>query len=81
MLGARFFFCRKRSVFYFVQFQNSGRLQNLLDARRVIDTRQLHQNFAFALLAATGLNCRLSQSEPVYPRLNRVDGSLNGPTS
>ena len=77
MLCASFFLGRKRAVFYFVQLQHCGGLQNLFDAGRIVYTGQLNQNFAFAFLAAPRNHRRLGQPEPVHACLNRIDSSLH----
>ena len=42
-LSQRFIARRIRAANYLIQLENRGGFQNLLDARRVVDSRQLHQ--------------------------------------
>ena len=78
VLRPGFFFGRERAVLDFVQFKDRGGLKNLLDARGIVDARQLDQNLALGVLTAARLNSGLSQPQAVDSRLDRADGALHG---
>ena len=74
MFRQSFFLTLKRSIFDLYDFEDSRGADDLLDARRVVDARQLHQNAIVGVGAPFLLHHGLGETQ----RVDTVTDGLNG---
>src|SRR5262249_13731754 len=63
------------TILYFIEFEQRSLADDLFDTGRIVDTRQLNQQLAVSIGAATRLNSGFSQSQRVDTAFNRRHGT------